>query len=151
MVTWTWTSFINKKDSVIFSVQLLRALIQTRIYYIFTWDALASVDNLIMDAYHPTINGPVWLFEPIFLATVIIDSCSILSMLYLFLKLWYQIDNFHHGSDLSLRCACVGCKLLACVGHCPLDDEPIGDIAGVGAGLPIAGVHAVTLLDQGPD
>ena len=53
--------------------------------------------------------------------------------------------------QISSRCACVGSKLLAGVGHCPLDDEPIGDIAGVGAGLPIAGVHAVTLLDQGPD
>ena len=150
MVTWTWTSFINKKDSVI----LFCAII--------TFESINPYKNLlhiylrcsciiIMDAYHPTINGPVWLFEPIFLATVIIDSCLILSMLYLFLKLWYQIDNFHHGSDLSLRCACVSCKLLACVGNCPLDDESVGYIAGVGAGLPIAGVHAVTLLDQGPD
>ena len=49
------------------------------------------------------------------------------------------------------RCTGVGSQLRAGVGHRPLDDEAIGDIAGVGAGLSIAGVHAVTLLDQGPN
>ena len=40
---------------------------------------------------------------------------------------------------------------MAGVSDCSLDDESVGDIAGVGAGLSIAGVHTVTLLDQGPN